>query len=63
MPTQDPDQGGSTTGCMYDPLNMEEQSGMLTLTTWSWVPPFAQDLIRDVRVRWALEELGLPYHT
>jgi glutathione S-transferase len=36
---------------------------MLTLTTWSWVPPFAQGLVRDVRVRWALEELGLPYHT
>jgi glutathione S-transferase len=36
---------------------------MLTLTTWSWVPPFAQGLVRDIPVRWALEELGLPYHT
>lgn len=26
-----------------------------------WVPPFAQGLVRDLRVRWALEEAGLPY--
>jgi glutathione S-transferase len=25
------------------------------------VPPFAQGLVRELRVRWALEELGLPY--
>ena len=25
------------------------------------VPPFAQGLVRDLRVRWALEEAGLPY--
>ena len=27
------------------------------------VPPFAQGLVRDLRVRWALEEAGLPYQT
>ena len=25
------------------------------------VPPFAQGLVRDMRVRWALEEAGRPY--
>lgn len=34
---------------------------MITLTTFQWVPPFAQGLVRDLRVRWALEEAGLPY--
>ena len=27
----------------------------------AFVPPFAQGLVRDLRVRWALEEAGLPY--
>jgi glutathione S-transferase len=27
------------------------------------VPPFAQGQVRDLRVRWALEEAGLPYET
>jgi glutathione S-transferase len=26
-----------------------------------WVPPFVQGLVRDLRVRWALEEAGLVY--
>lgn len=34
---------------------------MITITTIKWVPPFAQDLVRDLRARWALEEAGLPY--
>lgn len=34
---------------------------MITITTYSWVPPFAQGLVRDLRVRWALEEAGVPY--
>jgi len=34
---------------------------MITLTTFKWVPPFAQGLVRDLRVRWALEEAGFPY--
>jgi glutathione S-transferase len=34
---------------------------MYTLTTFRWVPPFAAGHVRDLRVRWALEEAGLPY--
>lgn len=34
---------------------------MITLTAFAWVPPFAQGLVRDLRVRWALEEAGRPY--
>jgi len=33
----------------------------ITLTAFKWVPPFAQGLVRDLRVRWALEEAGVPY--
>lgn len=35
---------------------------MITCYAFGMVPPFAQGLVRDVRVRWALEEAGLPYH-
>jgi glutathione S-transferase len=31
------------------------------LTAFKWAPPVAQGLVRDIRVRWALEEVGLPY--
>ncbi|CAH0152164.1 Disulfide-bond oxidoreductase YfcG [Massilia sp. Bi118] len=34
---------------------------MLTLTTFRSVPEFAIGYVRDLRVRWALEEAGLPY--
>src|SRR5690349_4545876 len=37
-------------------------SRMITLTTYKWVPDFAVPLMRAFRVRWALEELGLPYN-
>lgn len=33
----------------------------LVVTGFAWAPPFAQGLIRDLRVRWALAEAGLPY--
>ena len=32
-----------------------------TITAFDWVPPFAQGQVRDLRVRWALEEAGQPY--
>lgn len=32
-----------------------------TVTAFPWVPPFAQGFVRDLRIRWALEEAGLPY--
>jgi glutathione S-transferase len=35
---------------------------MITLTTYQWVPDFAAPLMRALRVRWALEEAGLPYN-
>jgi glutathione S-transferase len=34
---------------------------MITLSAFRWVPPFVQGIVRDVRVRWALEEAGIPY--
>ena len=34
---------------------------MITVTAFKSVPPFAQGLVRDLRVRWALEEAGLRY--
>jgi glutathione S-transferase len=33
----------------------------LKVSAFPWVPPFAQGLVRDLRVRWACEEAGLPY--
>ena len=34
---------------------------MIEISAFKWVPPFARGLVRDLRVRWALEEAGLPY--
>lgn len=34
---------------------------MIQVTAFKWVPPFAQGSVRDIRVRWALEETGLGY--
>ena len=34
---------------------------MIAITAFQWVPPFAQGVVKDLRVRWALEEAGLPY--
>jgi len=33
----------------------------LILTTYDWVPQMPRGLVRDLRVRWALEEAGLAY--
>jgi glutathione S-transferase len=33
----------------------------LVLTTFDWVPETLRGYVRDIRVRWALEEAGLPY--
>jgi glutathione S-transferase len=33
----------------------------ITVTGFRWAPPFAQGLVRDLRVRWALEEAAFPY--
>jgi glutathione S-transferase len=34
---------------------------MITVTAFGDVPDFAKGLVRDLRVRWALEEAGVPY--
>lgn len=33
------------------------------VSAFDWVPDFAQGRVRDLRVRWALEEAGLPYRS
>jgi glutathione S-transferase len=35
--------------------------GELILTTFDWVPEMPRGYVRDIRVRWALEEAGLAY--
>lgn len=35
--------------------------GELVLTTYDWVPEPPRGFVRDIRVRWALEEAELPY--
>lgn len=34
---------------------------MISISAFPWVPAFAQGHVRDLRIRWALEEAGLPY--
>ena len=36
---------------------------MITISAFKWVPDFARGQVRDLRVRWALEEAGLAYRT
>jgi len=38
-----------------------DPSASIEITAFKWVPDFAQGLVRDLRVRWALEEVGLDY--
>ena len=33
----------------------------LTIWTYDWVPEFPRGFVRDMRLRWACEEAGLPY--
>src|SRR6185503_3346846 len=40
------------------PLN---SNASIEVTALRWVPPGAQGLVKDLRVRWALEEAGLDY--
>lgn len=35
--------------------------GELVLTTYDWVPEAPRGFVRDLRIRWALEEAALPY--
>lgn len=36
-------------------------SNLPTITTFAWVPPFARGFVREIRARWAFEEVGQPY--
>lgn len=36
-------------------------TGQPTISAYTWVPDFARGLVRDLRVRWALEEAGKSY--
>lgn len=38
-----------------------DEAAAVEITAFRWVPPFAQGLVRDLRIRWALEEIGRPY--
>ena len=38
-----------------------ESTATAEVTAYRWVPDFAQGLVRDLRVRWALEETDRPY--
>jgi glutathione S-transferase len=42
-------------------LVLKQGMASIRVTAFRWVPPFAQGLVRDLRVRWALEEAGLAY--
>ncbi|MBB4837082.1 glutathione S-transferase [Sphingomonas kyeonggiensis] len=35
----------------------------IEITGFNWVPDFARGYVRDLRPRWACEEIGLPYST
>ena len=38
-----------------------DPSAAIEISAFNWVPDFARGVVRDLRVRWALEELDLPY--
>lgn len=38
-----------------------DPNAAVRISAFNWVPPFARGQVRDLRVRWALEEAGIPY--
>ena len=38
-----------------------DDTAAIRITAFDWVPDFAKGQVRDLRVRWALEEVGQPY--
>lgn len=40
-----------------------DHNAPLRITAFDWVPRFARGYVRDLRPRWACEEIGLPYAT
>lgn len=41
----------------------QKNDASIEVTGFEWVPPFARGRVRDLRVRWALEEIGLDYRS
>jgi glutathione S-transferase len=39
----------------------QDPNAPVCITAFNWVPVFARGQVRDLRVRWALEEAGIPY--
>lgn len=42
-------------------MPVDTNSPPVTITAFDWVPDFAKGQVRDLRVRWALEEVGRDY--
>lgn len=42
---------------------MADQEQGIEIVAFDWVPDFARGFVRDLRPRWACEEIGLPYRT
>lgn len=40
-----------------------DRNAPIEVTAYTWVPEIARGNVKDMRVRWALEEIGLPYRT
>ena len=40
-----------------------DPAASIIVSAYEWVPDFAKGHVRDLRVRWALEEVGQPYRT
>ena len=38
-----------------------DPNAAIEITAYQWVPKMARGRVKDMRVRWALEEIGLPY--
>jgi len=38
-----------------------DSNASIEITAFDWVPDFARGFVRDIRARWALEEIGVPY--
>jgi hypothetical protein len=45
-------------GPKLTPPNSQRNCPMITISAFKWVPDFAQGQVRDLRARWALEEIA-----
>lgn len=42
-------------------MTMIDPAATIRITAFEWVPKFAQGFVRDLRLRWACEEIKMPY--